>query len=161
MIYETDTDYLLIWTGTSWKYLTPGQDTIPGQWTSFTPVFTFGVTAAAVSSSYGFYTQIGKWVHLNAGFVSSGSQGSGAWVFTLPSGLEIAEGRVYQRIGNLYLYDGSPATQYSSIPYVAATDGKYLNAFSVSGSGVALSNTSPFTWAVNDELDLSITFKNV
>jgi hypothetical protein len=157
MIYETDTDKMLVWTGSAWLYTTPPQTTEPGAWTTFTPTFKFGTTAAATSSIYGFYTIIGKLLILQAGFVSSGSQGSGSWTFTFPSPLEINEGRTYQRVGVVYVYDASPAVQYSGIPYVSANDGTIVAAFSQSNSGTALSNTSPMTWAVNDELDLHIT----
>ena len=158
VIFQKDTDQLLVWNGTTWVIPnTTAQITAPGSWTSFTPTFKFGGAAATASSTYGFYTIINKLLILQAGFVSSGSQTAGSFEFTLPDSLEISEGRTYQRIGQIYTYDGSPAVQYSGIPYVNATDGKTVFAFAQSGSGTGMSNTAPFTWAVNDELDLLIT----
>jgi hypothetical protein len=148
---------VLFWNGSAWLYSATPQTTEIGTWTTFTPNFKFGATAAATSSTYGFYTLIGKLIILQAGFVSSGSQAAGSFSFTLPNSFSINEGRSYQRVGQIYVYDGSPATQYSCIPYVDATNGAIINAFSQSNSGVALSNTAPFTWALNDELDLSFT----
>ena len=158
VIFETDTNRMLVWNTTAWVIPnTTAQTTAPGSWTSFTPTFKFGGAAAAATSTYGFYTIINKLLILQAGFVSSGSQTAGSFEFTLPDSLEISEGRTYQRIGQIYAYDGSPATQYSGIPYVNANDGRTIFAFGQSASGTGMSNTAPFTWAVNDELDLFIT----
>jgi hypothetical protein len=161
IIYETDTGYLRVWDGAAWDYFLPKQDGIPGAWTTFTPTFKFSTTAAATSSTDGLYTIIGKLLILQAGFVSSGSQTSGSWSFTLPDSLAISEGRDNQRIGTVYLYDASPNTQYGGIPYVSGSDGTTVLGFEKSGSGAAIGNTAPMTWAVNDECDLSITARLV
>jgi len=159
MIYETDTDKTLVYSGSAWLYSSTPQTTEQGAWTSFTPTFKFGSTAAATSSTYGFYTVINKLLILQAGFVASGAQAAGSLNFTLPNSFSISEGRDYQRLGQLYAYDASPPTQYVGIPYVNGSDGAVLYAFSQSGSGTALSNTAPFTFAVNDELDLHLTVR--
>lgn len=168
IIYETDTGYLRVWDGSAWDYLSQSQDGTTnikasdiGAWTTFTPTFKFGSSAAATASTFGGYTIIGKTLILQAGFISSGSQSSGSLSFTLPSGIEIAEFTNYQRLGLIHFYDASPNTQYMASPYINVADGTSILSFSNNGTGTASSNTAPFTWANADECHLDLTARLV
>lgn len=146
---------------TTGQVLTAAELNAAGTFTTFTPVFSFGGVAANTSSSYGYYTLFNKLLVLHAGFVSSGAQTAGGLSFTMPTGVEVSEGMVYQRVGQWYAYDASPAIQYIGAAYVVGTDGKVIAGFAQSGSGLSISNTAPFTTANQDEFNLIMVVRNV
>ena len=78
VIYETDTDSYLSYSGSAWML-------IWGPWTAFTPTVAFGATAWTLSANDSRYQRVGKTVHVTYAFrASSFNGGSGTLTATLP-----------------------------------------------------------------------------
>ena len=86
MIYETDTDKVLVWNGSAWLYSATPQTLEIGAWQTWTPTitaFTGSFTTVTVTSAR--YSCVGKVVHGQIDFtVTSIGTASGLPIFTLP-----------------------------------------------------------------------------
>jgi hypothetical protein len=85
-IYETDTDKMLVYSGSAWLYTSTPQSTEIGAWQTWTPTvtpFTGSFTTVTVNSAR--YSQVGKVIHGRIDFtVTSIGTASGIPIFTLP-----------------------------------------------------------------------------
>lgn len=86
MIYETDTDKVLVYNGSAWRYSTTPQTTEPGVWQDWTPTVTSSSgTLTTVTVNKARYTQFQKTVTAIIDFtITTIGTGSGVPKFTLP-----------------------------------------------------------------------------
>lgn len=117
MIYETDTDKMLVWGGSSWLYITTPQTTEPGVWTSYTPTLTQS-GAVTKTVTYAEYTQIGKTCLCN---VRLDVTGTGTGNNAVEVGLPLTASTTTISIGNAAIYDTSTSTAYHGACYVSST----------------------------------------
>lgn len=127
-------------------------DSALGVWTSYTPVITATSNPALGNATVNSkYTQIGKTViwRCRITWGSTSTYGSGIWTFVPPvaaAGYGPSPVRMYDQSGNSHvmgnLYDGGAGPVIS------------LNV-----SPNLVQPTVPFTWAVNDVLEFTMTYE--
>jgi hypothetical protein len=77
IIYETDTDRVLVWNGSTWLYSSTPQSIEIGVWESFSPTLFSGTGQAAVSTATGRYCRINKTIVLHVYLQANGTGGAG------------------------------------------------------------------------------------
>jgi hypothetical protein len=113
-------------------------------WTAYTPTLT-NITLGTGSIT-GYYKQVGKTVHVTVAFVT-GSTSSGTGIFEF--GLPVTAARTTHYIGSCRVTRG--ATEYAYTTVMTTTTRFRPNP--------AVSQLSPVTWAVNDQVQLSLTYE--
>jgi hypothetical protein len=130
-------------------------------WSTWTPTLTNLVVGNGTMQ--GKYMQIGKLVfcdlHFTFGATSTFGAGA-AWTFTYPVTAADAFGQVF----SVYMLD-SGSNLYTGVGTPASTTTFTLNPSVTSSAGSpaldtgSVTNTNPFTWAVNDQLRISGFFR--
>ncbi|MEU8379786.1 hypothetical protein [Streptosporangium sp. NPDC048865] len=125
-----------------------------GAWTSYTPTW----TGATTNPSLGNGTLVAAYkrsdqsksvyVRLRLVAGTTTTYGTGAWLFSLPSGLPPA---AIQSLGG-FLLDNSTVNRYAVSAYLTAANG--IERIAYNGT-TGLTGLAPFTWAVSDSLMLS------
>ena len=125
----------------------PGIDSSPGDWVSFSPSIT-NLTVGAGGTLTGYYMQIGKLVYFRVYFkYGAGSAVSGTMALTLP--VTAASYGSSTSIGSIYVVDASAGAvffgrvQSSGTMFVDNVAGTYAT-YSY------ISSTVPMTWATDD-----------
>lgn len=146
VIAETDTNYLMQYSGSAWQYVTNS-----GGGTSYTPTWG-GAFSIGNGTSTGAYTRVGPLVFFTARllFGSTSAVSAAAGTVTLPvtaTGTPAGSGRVdyYDASATTYtmgflIYGTTTATLYRT-----AAGGSYVDSAN-------LSSTIPFTWTTSDEV---------
>jgi hypothetical protein len=144
-------------TGLKWATAAAG-----GSWTSYTPTLT-GWTLGN-GTLVGFYNNDGKTVNVAASVKwGSTTSASGNLYLSLPVAADLTLGgtllfNIYQAGGVGVATDNSADTYYAIGSYVTGTTTMRIIATNgANNSGVAVS--IPFTWATNDMMIISITYK--
>jgi len=156
MIYETNTDKVLVWNGSAWSYSLTPQTLEPGASQSYTPVWTsLTVGNGTVVATY---TRINNFVHYEGKltFGSTTSITGSSPQLSLP----VTAAQSFQQIGNVVYADSGVAT-YSGFPLQIGTTTIYLfiqNFATSYGSEVAVTSTVPFTWGTNDSITWSFNY---
>lgn len=120
-------------------------------WTSYTPTWTNGTLGDGTRS--GKYLQVGKLVAFKVDLVwGSSTSSAGTWTFSLPVTSAAASGGA-QIIAVGSSRDNS-AGQYWMTRFHQSSTTTITPVTGDAGSAAGVSTTSPFTWAVNDELHL-------
>lgn len=140
VIYETDTQTMLVGTGSAWKPIFKPWTTFTPTWTNFTPG-TSTVNAQWALSAGRVEVAVG--VTLAAGFSVSGSP----ITLTVPGGYSALTPR---SIGSAFLIDADGADQVGAVQAI----GTELRL--VTSTVASTSSTVPFTWAVGDSFFLDI-----
>lgn len=147
VIYETDTDLLLAYTGTTWVQIGTTKSTQTfGAWTSFTATLK-QTTTPAQTSNYAKFSRVGNTIVGNVRITLSGTGTSGDAITVTTSGLPAPSTQLavgpwsYSRIGTgLYVgtvelsttptfifysayYGGVPTTQFGATPSFQAGGG--------------------------------------
>lgn len=157
VIYETDTDYLMFYTGSAWVHIANS-----GAWTSYTPTWGGAVTIGNGTST-GAFTRVGKTVHFRAKLVwgSTSSMAAASATVTLPVTSLAAGANAACRVD--FYDDSSVATGGLTMGFlVLGTTTATLWRTAAGGSYVdsaALSSTIPFSWAAPDEIRVSGTYE--
>lgn len=132
-------------------------------WTSFTPSWNnLTISSSTVSAAY---CTIGKTVFVRVSVIAAGSFAiAGAVEFTLPVAPKTTAGYLTNDvIGNTMYLDSSASTFYAGQAWIGTTttraqlviaiaDATYLKVNGISG-------TVPFTWAVPDEIHISLAYE--
>lgn len=138
IIYETDTGYLRVWDGANWDYFSPKQDTIPGEWISWTPTVSQS-SNVTFTTVYAKYTRFGKTIvaqaHLSV--TGTGSAGTGITV-SAPVQMVVSNGPV---LGSGFFYDASTNNIYN-LTTIAST-ATNIGFFSDLTGASSLFGTSP------------------
>lgn len=136
---------------------------IGGAWSTYTPALTASSsnpTLGTASSATGEYIAAGKLIIGRAKIVfgSSGvAAGSGTYRISLPTPAAAVKGQLYPA----YLFDSSVPAACTPIAYVAATT--YLSllypATWPTGTATNVTNSTPWTWAANDTIEVSFCYE--
>ena len=133
-----------------------------GSWTAYTPTLT-GWTLGN-GTLVGFYNNDGKTVNVAASIKwGSTTSAAGNLYLSLPVAADLTLGgtflfNIYQAGGSGVATDNSADTYYAIASYVTGTTTMRIIATNgANNSGVAV--TIPFTWATNDMMIISITYK--
>ena len=151
MIYETDTDNVLVWNGTAWLYLSTPQTSKIGGTVAYTPTWT-GLTVGN-GTNVGSYSIVNKTVHVE-GKVTFGSTTS--ITASAPSSpLPVAAVSSGLWSPGTVVYADSGIATYNGFPLVIGSTSWYLfiqNFATAYGREVAITSTIPFTWGTNDAI---------
>jgi hypothetical protein len=150
MIYETDTDRVLIWNNSAWVQST-------GETVAYTPTWT-NLTVGN-GSNVGTYQLINKFVHVEGKLIfgSTTSITGSAAISTLP----INSAMAFHVAGSIVYSDSGVATYFGQ-PIIVGTDAFYcyISNFSTTyGSEVPVTSTVPFTWGTNDAITWSLNYR--
>lgn len=127
------------------------------QWISYTPTWGAATTPPVLGngSLVGRYAKVGTVVHvaitLTAG--STTTFGTGRWTFALPAAVA-APGGVLTALA----VDDSGTSRYAGAAWLTPGTGVFAIAPGAGGNGWA--NTSPFTWATADSLQIGGTYQS-
>ena len=128
-----------------------------GVWANFTPTWTATTTNPTLGNGTltGRFVQIGKTVHFSM-ILTLGSTttiGSGNYRFSLPVA---CAGATYSPIGSSHLRDNSgPDFRLYPAFLVTSTTVGVMNG----ATAAQLTNTTPWTWAVGDEIRVNGTYE--
>jgi len=154
VIYETDTDKMLVYNGSAWLYVSTPQATEPGAWTTYTPTNS-GITLGNGTQT-ARYTKIGKTVFVSYRLVlGSTSSLSGSVTVGLPSTCNSAATCV------VICTDSGVAT-YASMGNVQPNDTSVLiRPINVGGTYGTWDNSisGAFTWNTNDVMQFFLTYE--
>ena len=163
MIYETDTDKVLVYNGSAWLYLSTPQTTeIGGAWVTFTPTWTASTTNPVLGngSISGRYCQINKLVLAEYYLVmgSTTTFGSGIYSFSFPI-TQVATLGLYNNLGSGVAFDISAANAYViAANNLNANTSSFSGRFTGAGNG-DLTSIAPFTFANTDIITFSIQYQ--
>jgi hypothetical protein len=157
-IYETDTDRILIWTGSTWLIVSE-------PWQTYTPVLTATTTnptlgtASVASARYQRQHRTVTYQGIIQFGTSGTNQGSGDYRISLPVTAETSI--TNRRIGSASAYDSSSAEVAIGMVYqVSSTTCAVLypsshpkGAISYFGSG------APMAWAASDAIEFTVTYE--
>jgi hypothetical protein len=152
LIYETDTDRVMIYNGSAWVPFGSGS-----AWSTWTPTVTQAV-AVTVSVTRARYAQLGKVVHFNAVLAVTGAGSGGTQIsMSLPVTAQ-ASGFIIGGAG--YITDASASLNYHGLPYLTSTTGVGLSPTTV-GVGFGLLGAVGFTAALanTDTINISGTYE--
>jgi len=161
MIYETDTNVLAVYDGSSWKTVGDTDFTPFGAWTAYTPSLTSSGTTPNLGSTgyiYGAYKQIGKTVfgrivlQFSGTGVSAGT-GSGYYI-TLPVTSSVS-GYI---VGSVFAQDSSTGARQTGVVWLNNTT-RVEMFYDGTGGYPTFGSTLPWTWDVSDLLSLDFTYE--
>lgn len=128
-----------------------------GTFTDYTPTWTATGTAPSLGNAtvVGKYTQIGKVVvyYLRVIFGSTSTFGTGTWFFSVPV---TAVGILYT--GSAYLQDTSTGAAYAAMSRYG--DATALTVLDIN-TRTYISSATPFTWAQDDVVEISVVYAAV
>lgn len=154
VIFETDTDLIQVYDGTSW---------IPfggvGAWQTYTPTWTAATTNPVLNNGTiaGRYLRQGRLVTVQIKLTmgSSTTYGSGNWLFSLPSGTDQETTATFP-LGVAAMGDASPVARYTGVVEVNnSTTVLVMN----NNTGTAVTAAVPITWAQSDTLYLQFQYE--
>ncbi|WP_330438825.1 hypothetical protein OHB44_28040 [Micromonospora sp. NBC_00821] len=150
VIYETDTDLIRVYTGSTWALLLDATG-----WVAYTPTWTAFTSNPVLSNGTiaGRYKRIGTTVHYT-GQIEMGSTttyGVGGWLISTPTTAASAT----LHVGSAVLLSAASSVNRigGSTQFNVATN------LTVCAVGGVVSASVPFTWAVGDRLRWSITYE--
>lgn len=158
LIFETDTERLLIYDGSSWRiHFEPAQT-----WSPTLTATSSNPTLGSGSAVQGYYIRSGymvtAWCRIVFG--SSGvAGGSGSYIVDLPvAGATITgstSNGLGQAIGSGFATDSgaTSANEAFTVQFRSASAVQFIT-----GTGGAVTEASPFTWAANDVLTFQVTY---
>lgn len=126
-------------------------------WTAYTPVW----TAVSVNPTLGNgaltgrYQQVGKTLDVQITLIpgTTTTFGTGAFLFSIPSGLTAVTSTGARQIGHLWVFDTSASTNYPGVCRIDSAGTTFtLNVAGIAGS---VTSTTPMTWATSDEIQIS------
>lgn len=148
-IYETDTDLMLVYTGSAWVDVAT-----PAAWTSYTPAWTASTSNPSIGNGTlaGAYTTRGKigFASIELVYNTTTNAGSGVYSFGLPPGWTIsATSRVY---GCSLARDQSAASHAVGVPTHASA-----TTVDIRGHGInQYASSSPFSWGTGDFIRIQV-----
>jgi hypothetical protein len=150
MIYETDTDKVLVWNNSAWVQPT-------GETVSYTPSWV-GLTVGN-GTNVGSYQVVNKFVHVEGKLIfGSTTSITGSVPFSY---LPINSVMAFHVPGSIVYSDAGVATYFGQ-PLVVGSDAFYCyisNFGTTYGSEVPVSSTVPFTWGTNDAITWSLNYR--
>ena len=162
MIYETDTDKTLVYSGSAWLYSSTPQTTELGAPTAFTPTWTnLAVGTGGSASNVGSYIKVNKLLFMRVRTVlgSSGASVTGKIGMTLPASLSLQGTPQLSTIQSIQVVFVDTGTATVGGWVARGTDTRLdLIAYNVAGTYPvdSTSNASvPFTWVAGDAVEIS------
>jgi hypothetical protein len=136
--------------------LITGSGTSLGAWTAYTPTWGGNTTNPVIGNGTltGFYCQMGKMVSVRVRIVAGSTTtfGSGSYFVSMPVTAKTTE----QPISSGYIRDASAGINYLVIATPATTANLWLR---YSDTPTDVNETTPFTWAVNDQINLAFMYE--
>jgi hypothetical protein len=158
MIYETDTDALLTYTGSAWAYaIRP----VSGAWVSYTPVWKCNAVAATVGngSLTGYWHRNGRTVTARVrAVIGSTTSYASPGTISLSVPFAPANDEANSLAGEFMFVDNSAAALYSYQAYMSSSAGS-ADVYAMSAAGALMSNTVPFTHTNPDYFVLKCTYE--
>lgn len=145
VIYETDTDKLLVYTGAAWVEMAPA-----GAWSTYTPANTNITVGNGVQSAS--FTRLGRLIHARYKLTWGSTTAFGGAVQV---GLPAAEVGGLTVVGNAWMLD-SGTGEFIGIARVSAASAVFV----ITSAGSTVNATTPHTWATNDILALNMTYES-
>lgn len=161
MIYETDTDRVLVYNGSAWRYSLTPQSTETGYWTAISsnPFTAFTV---GNGSWFGRYTQIGKTVHVQAGFQCGSTSSVGnPFYFDLPVTAHSTYAANYNAVNGFANCRKDGGYFHPTMGVFYSTTQAYFGYF-YDQPPIRMQeifNTGPFTWGTNDRFSCAFTYE--
>jgi hypothetical protein len=154
VIYETNTDKILIWNGSAWQYLSTPQTTEIGSWVTYT---SWGITqpgsVGSVTKNYSKYTIINKTVIWNAhATMPSGTAGISGNVMVI-NGLPLAAADASSILGSWYYLESGVRHRAGTV--VGASTSTFNLFFDTGGSAFGAS----YALKANDVLRFTVTWE--
>lgn len=146
LIYETDTDRVLLGDGSNWVVMAEPIQT-------YTPTF----ANCASGTAAGYYKRSDGWIDVWASYTMAGAGVSGAVTVSLPKTMAGAT----RSLGSARLIQAGVANTLGHIPDSSTTvmTVSAINCASTYAGTEALSSTVPFTWAVNDRIEVATRYQ--
>jgi hypothetical protein len=131
---------------------------------AYTPTWTASGTAPAIGNALvtGRYVQIGKLVHCygRVSFGSTSTFGTGTYSFALPVTASASVSGGASHLGVAFIYDNSAnASTLPQIYALTATTMSFEYAATYLGANAGITNTTPWTWAVNDQIAWNFVYE--
>jgi len=150
MIYETDTDRVLVWNNSAWVQ-------ISGETISYTPTWT-GITVGNGTNT-GAYTIVNNFIHVEGKLIFGSTTSITA---STPQGnLPVNSVLAFHVPGSIVYSDSGVATYFGQ-PLVIGSSSFYCfiqNFATTYGSEVGVTSTIPFTWGTNDAITWSLNYR--
>jgi len=125
-----------------------------GEWTSFTPSWSFSSGTLTLASNSGIYAFVNDLIVIQCEFLVTSITGSGDLTLTLPSAAAVSTGLfAYFSPGFCVLRDANTAIHYTAYPY--HNNSTTVFQFRRVGGDV-VTHSAPFTWANLDEMHTTI-----
>jgi hypothetical protein len=159
LTYLEDTDVYESYTAGAWVTVADGTG-----WTTFTPSWYSGLTEGNGTYSYAKFKTVGKTIDIQIRFIF-GSTSAMVGDLQLETPVAMSRTTLNQPVlGSCILKDNSVNTWVPAIPIPSSSTRQRVifRAQNASGTYVTLttlSSTLPFTWAVNDEIQLALTYE--
>lgn len=152
LIYQTDTDSVLAYDGTTWNLIWAKTDI--GAWSNYTPSWTAASVNPAIGNGTitGRYIQIGKIVHFYAKLImgSTSTYGTGQWYVSLP--VQAAATTTFGPMASR-IFDNGVANR-SATAFIFTGELKVA----IVQNSTDVTSTSQ-TWGAADELEISGTYE--
>jgi len=125
-----------------------------GNWTSFTPSWSFTSGSLTLTTNNGIYAFVNDLIVIQCEFRVTSISGSGSLTLTLPSAAAVSTGLfAYFTPGFSVIRDSNVATHYAAYPF-SVNSTTVFNFRLVGGDSVT--HSAPIPWAVNDEMHTTI-----
>jgi hypothetical protein len=128
----------------------------------YTPTWTAATTNPVINSGEltGEFVIEGKNVAVTICMSAAANTtfGTGTWSFGLPVTVGTSPTATHQYLGSWYARDNSAATQYCGTSSVARGSTSISNMF-INASATLITLSTPFTWAVNDRIEIFIMYR--
>lgn len=147
-VYHEDDNSFHFYTGSAWKPLLT-------QWTAWTPVWTHVTVTGATNT--GLYRYVGGSLEIKVRLTAgSGTVIGSAGIpnFRLPNS-ETATSDGVRNLGTTWYLDATSTDYVGTCQCNAGSTNVFLYTINVGG----LSDTSPFTWAITDSIDVNISVR--
>lgn len=158
VIYETDTDKIMSYSGSAWQFVSVPQTTEPAAYSSHTVTWTNVTVGNGTLTAR--WTQINKKVHYYGKFtLGSTSSVTGQIGIDLPVNANTSHGETFMGIATLQ--DTGVAT-YPAFPLQISADLVYIYPMNTAGTYGALAGTSstvPHTWGSTDIITWNLVYE--
>jgi hypothetical protein len=160
VVYNTTTNKLQISDGSTFRTLDTG---FSDAWKSYTPTLTASTTNPTNWAGTGYYTQVGKYVHVK-GIVTAGAlmtRGSGQYRVALPAPAVVSPLGNHPMEASTYMLDVSTGNA-TTMPVPRVADANYATWIYGSGGVGAytfVTDTTPWTWAAGDFIQFAFFYE--
>ena len=146
LAFETDTERLILYNGSSWVDIANYSG-----YTNYSPTFAGTVGNGSLT---GEYHRVGKMIHVQIAFTlgsTSAIPASNLCKFTLPVSRDTT---IHSCIGSMVMYDSSANLWYTGSIYSTES----TQTTRLAGGAASVDTNNPFTWGTNDQMHLTLNY---